>query len=123
MCRTMMTGLALMTLAVSPAGVARPARAGIDYTLRDLGTLGGLDSFGQAVNASGQVAGDSTTAGGETHAFLSGPGGGPLTDLGTLGGVSSLAKPSTPPARSPDPRGSRSSARSARSCRAPTAGR
>jgi hypothetical protein len=37
--RTEMTGLALLALAVSAAGHARP-RAGIAYTLKDLGTLG-----------------------------------------------------------------------------------
>jgi probable HAF family extracellular repeat protein len=85
----MMTGLALLALAVSAAGMARPARAEILYTLKDLGTLPGFDSLsiGQAVNDSGQVAGYSSNAGPTaTHAFLSGPGGGPLTDLGTLGG-------------------------------------
>ena len=44
------------------------------------------------VNASGQVTGTSSTldsfAG---HAFLSAPNGGPLKDLGTLGGISSVA--------------------------------
>jgi probable HAF family extracellular repeat protein len=53
--------------------------------LQDLGTLGGTSSIGYAVNASGQVAGESTI-GTEGHAFLSGPGGGALKDLGTLGG-------------------------------------
>jgi hypothetical protein len=49
--RTTRTGLALMALAVSAAGAARPARAGTFYTLTDLGTLGGApgDSSGQAV--------------------------------------------------------------------------
>jgi hypothetical protein len=41
-------------------------------TLKDLGNLGhgGTNSYGFAVNASGQVAGESTTAGGADHAFL-----------------------------------------------------
>src|SRR5262245_51002315 len=85
--RTKLTGLALMALAVSAAGVARPARAGILYTLKDLGTLGGVASEGAAVNDSGQVVGFSYTADDLGHAFLSGPGGGPLKDLGTLGGI------------------------------------
>ena len=86
--RTMMTGLALLALAVSATGVARPARAGIPYTLTDLGTFpGGTSSQAYSVNNSGQVAGIAGTAGGATHAFLSGPGGGPIQDLGTFGGA------------------------------------
>ncbi len=87
--RTIMTGLALMALIVSAAGVARPARAEILYTLTDLGTLGGTSSYGAGVNNYGQVAGYAYTAGGGAHAFLSGPNGGPLQDLGTLGGTNS----------------------------------
>src|SRR2546421_611995 len=56
----------------------------------DLGTLGGTNSFGYAVNDAGQVAGTSSTAvGGPTHAFRydGTPGaGGVMRDLGTLGG-------------------------------------
>jgi choice-of-anchor C domain-containing protein len=58
------------------------------YTLTDLGTLPGFAySRGTGVNSSGQVAGSSFTEGGTYHAFLSGPGGGALKDLGTLGGT------------------------------------
>lgn len=39
-------------------------------SLVDLGTLGGTNSVATAINASGEVAGDSTTASSETHAFL-----------------------------------------------------
>jgi probable HAF family extracellular repeat protein len=52
----------------------------------DLGTLGGTFSQAIAVNASGQVVGFSTTAGGETHAFSWTQTGG-MVDLGTLGGT------------------------------------
>jgi probable HAF family extracellular repeat protein len=53
----------------------------------DLGTLpGGNGSDGRGVNASGQVAGTSGSAGNLVRAFLSGPNGGPLQDLGTLPG-------------------------------------
>ena len=58
--RTTITALALLALAVSVAGVARPARADIVYTLKDLGTLGGAVSQGQGVNDSGQVTGFSS---------------------------------------------------------------
>jgi probable HAF family extracellular repeat protein len=73
--RTAITKLALMTLtalAVFVEGVAHPAQAGIVYILKDLGTLpNDTDSRGNAVNASGQVVGDSNTAGDTaSHAFL-----------------------------------------------------
>jgi probable HAF family extracellular repeat protein len=53
-------------------------------TLKDLGTLGlgGTNSFGNAVHASVQVAGASTTAGGADHAFLDS--GGQMLDLNSL---------------------------------------
>src|SRR5207247_2437977 len=64
-------------------------------TMRDLGTLGGLHSFGWAINAGGQVAGASWTTGmAEYHAFRydGTPGaGGIMRDLGSLGGGTSEA--------------------------------
>ncbi len=54
-----------------------------------MGTLGGLDSYGMAINDSGVVAGHSSNAGGYIQAFISAGGG--LIDLGTLGGMSSYA--------------------------------
>jgi probable HAF family extracellular repeat protein len=72
--------------------------------MTDLGTLGGPTSAGSgsagvAINDSGQVAGNSTTAsGGLTHAFLYSNG--KMTDLGTLGGNSSGLPPSTRTVRS-----------------------
>ena len=59
-------------------------------TITELGTFGGSDSIGYALNASGQVVGDSLFAGDfVTHAFLYN--GGPLVDLQTLGGSYSSA--------------------------------
>ena len=66
-------------------------------TMTDLGTLGGTwavagwaPGVARTVNAVGQVVGASTTAGNaETHAFLWQNG--TMTDLGTLGGISSQA--------------------------------
>jgi probable HAF family extracellular repeat protein len=53
------------------------------YSLTEIGTLGGTYSYGQALNAAGQVTGYAYTAGdAEAHAFLSS--GGSMTDLGTL---------------------------------------
>ena len=61
----------------------------------DLGTLGGTNSFGRAVNHGGQVAGYSSVTGDFTeHAFRydGTPGsGGVMRDLGTLGGARSRA--------------------------------
>jgi probable HAF family extracellular repeat protein len=81
--RTTITALALLALAVSVAGVARPARADIVYTLKDLGTLGGTSSYGFGVNDAGQVVGslyNSLTGGG--HAVLYS--GGQMLDLNSL---------------------------------------
>jgi probable HAF family extracellular repeat protein len=56
----------------------------------DLGTLGGLNSFANAINDHGQVVGGASTLSGESHAFLFS--GGSLQDLGTLGGSNSVAR-------------------------------
>jgi probable HAF family extracellular repeat protein len=74
----------------SGCGTARAALP--DYTVVDLGVLGGEGSESQAtaVNALGQVVGWSGTAAGDTHAFLYQ--GGVMTDLGALpGGTTSYA--------------------------------
>jgi hypothetical protein len=70
---------ALMTRAVAAAGVDHPVGAGTTYPyiLKDLATLPGrANSYGQAVHASGRVAGGADTASGLSHAFLFGPRGG-----------------------------------------------
>ena len=66
------------------------------YTITDLGTLGGNASRVYAVNELGQVVGEATTVGGNSHAFLwlpepayGLPAG--MNDLGTLGGSGSAA--------------------------------
>lgn len=57
--------------------------------IKDLGTLGGTDSYGYGVNGGGQVTGYSALAsGGATHAFVTQSGG--LVDIGTLGGSDSV---------------------------------
>ena len=54
------------------------------YTVTDLGTLGGMYSYGRDINASGQVTGDTSKAGsGAYHAFLYSAG--TMTELGTSG--------------------------------------
>lgn len=58
------------------------------YNIIDLGTLGGTFSRGDAINASGQVTGDSQITGDSaSHAFLYD--GSTMQDLGTLGGTHS----------------------------------
>ena len=64
-----------------------------DYTVVDLGTLGGADAYGNALNDSGVVVGYSyLNTGPEYHAFSylnSGPT--PMTDLGASSGGYSIA--------------------------------
>jgi len=77
----------LLAAAAAPATAwASPVTS---YRVVDLGTLGGALGRAEAVNDHGQVVGFSTTASGETHAFLWSHG--QMTDLGTLGGAYSYA--------------------------------
>jgi probable HAF family extracellular repeat protein len=59
-------------------GAAQP-----EWTMVELGTLGGCCSQGTDINASGQVVGTSETASGESHAFFWQDG--EMIDLGNLG--------------------------------------
>ena len=69
-------------------GGAHTLTAGILYNVTDLGTLGGKNSFGYAINNAGHVTGtsDIATPGSYPDAFLYSNG--QMTDLGTLGGRS-----------------------------------
>src|SRR5215470_6515963 len=99
--------LALMAvLAVAaglPAAAAAPAAAATTYTITDLGSLGDGIARGLAINASGQVTGDSVSSrlvqvpcpvrqyGGAKKCFTHPDdafewSNGTMTDLGTLGG-------------------------------------
>jgi probable HAF family extracellular repeat protein len=60
-------------------------RAGAEYIVTDLGTLGGTFSNAYALNDAGEVVGSAATKGGMQHAFLYS--GGKMTDLGSLGGL------------------------------------
>jgi probable HAF family extracellular repeat protein len=77
--------IAVPALLMMAAPVASPQ---VIYSLADLGSLGGGDSYAYGINNSGQVAGYSYFSG-TTHAFLCG--GGRMTDLGTLSGSWSQA--------------------------------
>jgi probable HAF family extracellular repeat protein len=81
-------GVAVAVLGACASQASSPASAN---TPIDLGTLpGGSESFAQAVNASGAVAGFAGTGGTNSHAFYWTRAGG-MIDLGTLGGESSYA--------------------------------
>ena len=72
------------------AGGSRHAFLYDGATMHDLGTLGGTYSVALGINASGQAAGESYTAGNAPlHAFLYD--GTQLNDQGTLGGTESYA--------------------------------
>src|SRR5215471_18150734 len=107
MTRFRISPLALMAgLAVAvglPAAAAAPAAAATAYTITDLGSLGGGVTHGLAINASGQVTGDSISSqlvqvpcpvqqyGGPKKCFTHPDdafvwSNGTMTDLGSLGG-------------------------------------
>lgn len=60
------------------AGAANASAA--DWTLVDLGTLGGSNAFAGAISSGGRIAGCAETSSGEIHAFVWQ--GGTMTDLG-----------------------------------------
>lgn len=79
--------VAFVALLVASAGTQGVLAA--EYTVTDLGTLDGSDSFAADVNEFGQVVGVSRTTNGALHAFLYSCG--IMTDLSTLGGTVSSA--------------------------------
>jgi hypothetical protein len=68
-----MNTYAIRSALVSSLGVALALGSGCvfaqtSFRVTDLGTLGGIESFGFAINASGQATGSADTAGREHHA-------------------------------------------------------
>ena len=78
----------LLVSASGPMAAGKPQAP--TYTIIDLGTLGGVSSYAQGINARGQVVGGSATTAGGFHAFLWEAGTG-MQDLGTLGRDFSIA--------------------------------
>lgn len=62
--------------------IGRTAWADVEYTVTDLGTLGGSSIRPYDINDSGQIVGSSSRVDGASHAFLYDNG--TMTDLGTL---------------------------------------
>jgi probable HAF family extracellular repeat protein len=81
-----------------PAPMTVPLSASLAYTITDLGTLGGTESYAYNINLAGTVVGESSTDTGASHAvawyttttFCNAVVTGTV-DLGTLGGASSAA--------------------------------
>lgn len=72
--------------------LSMPIAGHADWSFKGLGATVGIHSNATAINDSGQVAGWGSIAGNpETHAFITGPNGVGVTDLGTLGGSESFA--------------------------------
>lgn len=82
--------VAIFLTGISTAPI--PAMAHADWSIVGLGTLVGESyAYGvSGINDSGQVIGYSDT-GGEIHAFITGPNGIGMTDLGNLGGAETFA--------------------------------
>jgi probable HAF family extracellular repeat protein len=72
-----------ITVATVLIAAADKAYGIVQYSVTDLGTLGGISSHAYGINNSGQVVGNALTAGGDVHAFLY-TGNGPMQDLNDL---------------------------------------
>jgi len=83
---------AILVFGTVVAIAAAPGAVALEYTLIDLGSLGGSTSTAYRINDKGQIVGVAKTSSGADHACLFDPSGeGGNTDLGTLGGDPSWA--------------------------------
>src|SRR5436190_18297076 len=72
-----------------------PVLAAQQYDVLDLGSLGGGGTRGLAINALGQVTGETSILAGNTRAFITPAAGAikvPASDLGTLGGQATYGR-------------------------------
>jgi probable HAF family extracellular repeat protein len=83
----------LLAAAIVAGLLASTVAAATEYTITDLGSLGGNDGFATDINAAGQVVGVDRRSDGRYHAFSWQAGAG-MTDLGTLGGFDPNGPPS-----------------------------
>ncbi|MFG0329483.1 MAG: hypothetical protein ACF8PN_06230 [Phycisphaerales bacterium] len=77
----MRRALGTIALFMTPVAFAQPS-----YTITDLGTLGGANSWGADINIFGEAVGYSQNSSAQERAFLWDPFTGGMTDLGTLSG-------------------------------------
>ena len=67
---------AVLTIGLASSALATDRAFFVDLNSKevtDLGTLGRDSSYANGINDTGQVVGESTTANGQTHAFITGP--------------------------------------------------
>lgn len=84
-------GLAALMVTAALAVLPRVATAEIRYEIKDLGTLGGLNSDAMSLNENGQIVGLSQiNASNSYHGFVADGAG--MHDLGTFGGAQSEAR-------------------------------
>ncbi|NBQ70249.1 MAG: hypothetical protein EBU46_16010, partial [Nitrosomonadaceae bacterium] len=82
--RAKLKRVAIFLAATSTALI--PAITHADWSIMELGNLGGGTSHAYDINDSGQVVGWSDTASGDASAFITGPNGIGIINLGSLGG-------------------------------------
>jgi probable HAF family extracellular repeat protein len=91
---------AALTIGFASSALAQDRALFVDLNSKEvttLGTLGGLHSYAYGINDAGQMSGLSQIDNGQYRAFITGPDGVGMTDLGTLGGNSIARLPGSMP--------------------------